>query len=258
MRCRNLMFCYIVQARAENIEVLGRCEIGDRQAMCGRFAQTKVLVDLINKYRFLLADPAMFDTRYNIAPTNTVPVCTDIGLFNMRWGLVPHWAKDSGIGAKLINARSETLAEKPSFREAFKKRRCLVPASGFYEWKKEGGVKIPHYFSLADGSPFVFAALWENWRDANGQNLRTFTIATTTANALVRPIHERMPVIFNPPDAARWLAPATTPDTALELLRPYPAGDMIAYPVSSRVNATGYDAPDCVETDKPEIQGELF
>lgn len=226
--------------------------------MCGRFAQTKALVDLINKYRFLVASAGEFQARYNIAPTHVVPVFTERGALPMRWGLVPHWAKDASIGAKLINARSETLAAKPSFREAFKKRRCLVPATGFYEWKKEGGGKTPHYISLADDSPFVFAGLWEHWHGEGSGDLYTFTVVTTEANALVRPIHERMPVIFNPPDAARWLAPATPPEMAQALLRPYPAEEMKEHPVSARVNAPGNDAPECVQAHWPESQGELF
>ena len=162
------------------------------------------------------------------------------------------------MGAKMINARSETLQEKPSFREAFKKRRCLVPATGFYEWKKEGGAKTPYYICLGDASPFVFAGLWESWQDTDKSELFTFTIITTEANPLVKPIHDRMPVIMEPAQAQEWLAPATSASKAQTLLTPYPALAMSAYPVSPKVNSPSHDAPDCVLESFPQVQDELF
>jgi putative SOS response-associated peptidase YedK len=226
--------------------------------MCGRFAQTKALVDLLNKYRFLVADNASLGKRYNVAPMQMHPVFAAQGLMPMRWGLVPHWAKDAGMGAKLINARSETLQEKPSFREAFKKRRCLVPATGFYEWKKEGGGKTPYSIGLADCTPFVFAGLWEHWASPAEGELHTFTIVTTEANTLVRPIHDRMPVILAPRAAELWLDGSTKINDAQAVLQPYPAGEMEAHPVSHLVNSTKNDSVECLEAAQEAQQGELF
>jgi putative SOS response-associated peptidase YedK len=165
----------------------------------------------------------------------------------LRWGLVPFWAKDPSIGSQMINARAETLAEKPAFRNALKKRRCLVLADGFYEWKKAPTGKIPMRITLASGEPFAFAGLWENWDTPDGDVLRTFTIVTTTPNALLEPIHNRMPVILRPEHEPLWMDNAADPAAWLDVLRPYPAELMTAYPVSKRVNFVGNDDPEVLK-----------
>lgn len=165
----------------------------------------------------------------------------------LRWGLIPSWADDPGIGARMINARSETVAEKPSFRRAFKDRRCLIPADGFYEWQRTNGGKQPYYFQTEDRRPFAFAGLWESW-SREGEEIHSCAILTTNANDLVGEIHPRMPVILPPEDYDLWLDPdARESDLLLPLLRPYPAGDMQAHPVSRKVNKPSNNDPGCVE-----------
>jgi putative SOS response-associated peptidase YedK len=170
----------------------------------------------------------------------------------LRWGLIPSWARDKNIGAKLLNARAETVATQPSFRAAFKKRRCLLAADGFFEWAKVNKGKQPYYFTLKDEGPFAFAGLWEEWR-GEGEPLRSCTILTTGANDVVRPVHERMPVILAPGDYARWLGPAAKPqEELLPLLRPLPAEALVARPVSTFVNSARNEGPRCVEPVSPE------
>jgi putative SOS response-associated peptidase YedK len=190
--------------------------------------------------------------RYNIAPTQPVLAAYldddgQRGLTFFQWGLIPSWSKDVSLGAKMINARSETVAEKPAFRNAFKRRRCLIPADGFYEWQKQNGKKQPIYIHGTDGRPFALAGLWEVWQDPEGTRLQTCTILTTTPNELMAAIHDRMPVIIEPEDYATWLEPGQNPDTALHLLRPYPAEKMAAYPVSTAVNNPRNDSPECIQ-----------
>jgi len=170
-------------------------------------------------------------------------------LVKVKWGLIPFWAKDTSIGNRLINARAESAATKPAFRSAFKTRRCLVPADGFYEWKKgKGHQKQPYFIRNADESPFAFAGLWESWTAPEGETIESCTILTTDANDLTRPIHDRMPVILHPKDYELWLDPEVKDPTLLKpLLRPYPSEEMIVQPVSAKVNKASYDAPDCVE-----------
>jgi putative SOS response-associated peptidase YedK len=167
----------------------------------------------------------------------------------VRWGLIPSWAKDAKIGNKLINARGETVAEKPSFRSAFRKRRCLIPADGFYEWKKLDGGKQPHFIHLRDEEPFAFAGLWEHWTNPDdGEVIESCTIVTTEANALMRTLHDRMPVILPPADYDRWLDPATQDVEGLkELLRPYSSEEMTAYPISAYVNNPRHEGVKCLE-----------
>ena len=165
----------------------------------------------------------------------------------MRWGLVPHWAKDPKIGYKMINAKSETLAAKPSFRTAYRKRRCLILANGFFEWKKEGKEKIPTYIFLKCQEPFAFAGLWESWRAPSGDSVRSCTIITTEPNSFMEPIHNRMPVILPDEAEALWLDPLTEdPDILSSLLVPFPAESMESYPVSALVNSPKNHGPDCI------------
>ena len=182
----------------------------------------------------------------------------------MRWGLIPYWAKDASFGANTINAVAETAAEKPAFREAMRRRRCLIPADGFYEWKQTGPrQKQPYSIGMADDGLFAFAGLWDQWRDAGGGGrvIESCTILTTEANPLLREIHPRMPVILKPEDYDRWLDPGITdPRRVGDLLRPFDARAMKAWPVSSAVNRVENDGPECVaEAEAPkEEQGSLF
>ena len=217
--------------------------------MCGRFSQS-LAGDAIAE-AFQLAEVPDWQPRYNIAPTQTIPAIVatakgDRHFKPFRWGLIPSWSKDPAIGAKMINARSETVAEKPSFRSAFKQHRCLILANGFYEWCKQSGKKQPFYFRLSDGSPFAFAGLWERWQAPEGDVLETCTILTTEANPLVAQVHERMPVILPTDCYEQWLDPAFQQSEPLQaLLRPYDAERMSTYPVSLSVNSPWNDAPEC-------------
>ncbi len=216
--------------------------------MCGRFALKAPASELIT--RFGLDECAEYAVRYNIPPGSDIPVIRQSPegkrvLHLLRWGLVPHWAKDASIGARLNNARSESAAEKPSFRSAFQRRRCLVPASGFYEWKTEGKIKQPYYISLKSGEPMAMGGLWESWKSADGGVMRTACILTTGPNTLMAPIHDRMPVIIGPAHWSAWLcAPA---DQIHPLLAAYAADEMQAWPVSRRVSKTAEDGPGLVE-----------
>jgi putative SOS response-associated peptidase YedK len=213
--------------------------------MCGRYVVKHPTRFMAKMHR--IATP-LFEARYNVAPSQLVPVvkAADAGpeLATMRWGLIPSWAKDAKIGYKLINARSETVASKPSFRSAFKRRRCLIPADGFFEWKKlDTKTKQPHFIHLKDDQPFAFAGLWEIWHNPeDGEEVQSCTIITTEANEMMKPLHDRMPVILAPSAYDRWLA---EPDT--ELLKPYTASEMIAYPVSTYVNTPKNQGPKCIE-----------
>jgi putative SOS response-associated peptidase YedK len=165
----------------------------------------------------------------------------------LKWGLIPSWSNDEKIGYKLINARSETVAEKPSFRSAFKHRRCLIPASGFYEWQKQGtGRKQPFFISMRDGELFSFAGLWERWHDPEGEEVQSCTIQTTTANEVMQPIHERMPVILGPSAEEQWLDRRASADALRSLLVPYTSADMEAHPVGLWVNNPKNDGPKCL------------
>ncbi len=218
--------------------------------MCGRFTLTanpEVVRDLFD----LATTPSNMEPRYNVAPTQPVAVITNDGphaLTYFRWGLVPSWSKDIKIGNKLINARSEEAYQKPSFRSAFKRRRCLIPTNGFYEWQKEGKGKTPHFIHLRGGELFAFAGLWEIWHSPEGDELRTCTILTTEANALVAPLHNRMPVILKPQDYSLWLAKSEQPtEVLMPLMRAYDPNAMEEYVVSTMVNHATVDAPEMVE-----------
>ena len=219
--------------------------------MCGRFTLYHTPDEVAE--RFEAADVLETEARYNIAPTQNVSVVTQNGtrhLAEYHWGLIPSWAKDPAIGSKMINARAETLAEKPSFRTALARRRCLIPADGFYEWQAapEGASgKTPTYLHRTDSGLFAFAGLWDEWHAPDGSPLRSCTIITTTPNSVAAPIHNRMPVILRPEDEAFWLDPAVTNTSDLiSLLAPYPADAMEAYPVSRRVNVPMADDQELV------------
>ncbi len=219
--------------------------------MCGRYAIV-LAGDGTLQRRFSLEelrdDPQL---RFNVAPTQTLPVITRNSpnrVEMMRWGLIPSWAKDAAIGSKMINARAETVAEKPAFRRPLRSQRCLVPATGFYEWQRDGDRKTPHFIHLPGEPLFAFAGLYDAWRDPDGQTVKTYTILTTEPNDLMASIHNRMPVILRREDEDEWLDPNNTkPEHLLPLLRPYPAGAMAAYPVSRSVNSVRNDAPGLLE-----------
>ena len=220
--------------------------------MCGRFSQTATPAMIAQQ--FDVAVPPLFAPRYNIAPSQPVvairiePDTATRQLVLLRWGLIPSWAKDPKIGFQCINAKAETVAEKPSFRSAFKKRRCLVVATGFYEWQVQGRTKQPMWIGLRSRRPFAFAGLWEHWKPAEGEPLETCTIITTEPNDLMAPIHNRMPVILAPASYDQWLDPTFQHIESLNaLLRPYPSEELTAYTVSTLVNNPRHDVPQCLE-----------
>jgi putative SOS response-associated peptidase YedK len=223
--------------------------------MCGRFALIDSGEALAETFELSQAPPVA--PRYNIAPTQPVAAvrmtphrgqdAQQRELALLHWGLIPSWAKDPTMGSRLINARSETAAEKPSFRTAYKYRRCLVPASGFYEWQKVNGRKQPTFIHLQQEGPFAIAGLWEYWQGADGSEIESVTLLTTRANELVQPIHDRMPVIIAPADYALWLDTAAQhPSEVRHLLRPYPAEEMAAYAVSTVVNNPRNEGKACI------------
>ena len=233
--------------------------------MCGRYLQRQNLHELAVRFG---VDQMLLDwrPRYNIAPTQQVPaIVIEDGrrvLRTFRWGLVPRWADAAGIGQNLINARAETIADKPAFREAFRHRRCLIPTDGFYEWQKisGGGGKLPMCIRFKDGSA-AFAGIWERWISPQDQVIESCAIITTHANELVAAVHDRMPAIIRPEHEASWLDPAITDPAKLQpLLAPYPSELMTLYPVSRRVNTVDVDDVSLIEQVNlpPQTQGELF
>ncbi len=221
--------------------------------MCGRFtlrAPASVIAE-----QFSLFDLPSLSPRYNIAPTQTVAVVRQVGasggagreLVNLRWGLIPHWAKDPAIGNRMINARSESVAEKPAYRTALRRRRCLVAADGFYEWQPGGRRKQPYFIHMKDDRPFGFAGLWETWEGPENSYIESCTIITTDANALMAPIHDRMPVIVDPKDYGLWLDTSVQdPAPILPLLRPFQGDLLVAEPVGTRVNSPANDDAACI------------
>ena len=234
---------------------LGPCGLETAQAegreeMCGRFTLTQDQDAFDERFSFTGPDLGWVPS-YNIAPTQQVVAITSEGAQNraqlMRWGLVPFWAKDPTIGNRMINARAETLGEKPSFRDAFKKRRCLVVGDGFYEWRRDGGRKRPMRITVARREPFAFAGLWESWGKGSGERLVTCTIITTSANDFMEPIYDRMPVILPREAEEAWLDPDSEDVGALsELLLPYPSDQMNAHEVSTLVNSPRNNSPECI------------
>ena len=217
--------------------------------MCGRFAQRSPAKKVAKQFKVEEVPPLV--ERFNVVPTQAVLAVREASgereATFLKWGLVPRWARDPAIGNKLINARAETVAEKPSFREAFARRRCLVPLDGFYEWSRRGDRKRPFFFHMRDGEPFAVAGLWERW-EGDGDPLETCTLLTTEANELLAGYHDRMPVILRPEDYDLWLdAGVRSAERLLPLLRPYPREEMITYAVSLMVNSPSNDSPRCVE-----------
>jgi putative SOS response-associated peptidase YedK len=219
--------------------------------MCTRYVLLKEhLREML--LRLGLDDDAAYATRYNIAPMTRVPAVRTKPKFSqreslaLRWGLVPPWAKED-VGFKMVNARSETLAEKPAFRDALKKRRCVIPVSGYYEWQTVGSTKLPWLFQMRDERPFLFAGLWESWPGADGAPLETCTVITTTPNELASPIHDRMPVVLDDDAAAAWLDPRETDAAKLApLLQIFPAAKMAARAVSRFVSNVRHEGPECL------------
>jgi putative SOS response-associated peptidase YedK len=222
--------------------------------MCGRYSITASPEAMRRLFRFVNPVPNL-PPRYNAAPTQRLPVVRrdregkgELAL--LRWGLVPSWANEPEIGYRMINARAESVADRPAYRAAFRRRRCLVPADGFYEWQRRSGRKQPYRVTMKDGGLFAFAGLWERWNGGD-EPLETFTIIVTGANDLIRGIHERMPVIIDPADYEAWLEAVDT-TIPMALLQPYPAEKMRAYPVGPRVNSPKNDDPQVIAEMEPE------
>jgi putative SOS response-associated peptidase YedK len=233
--------------------------------MCGRYRLSR-RKQILEEHFDSVSEMEDWNPRYNIAPTQPVPVIRQhpidpvriLSLF--RWGLVPSWAKDSSVAARMINARSESANTKPAFADSLKCRRCLIPADAFYEWKKDGKAKQPYCFEVNDGALFAFAGIWDRWKDPSGNLVQTCSILTTSPNAVTRAVHDRMPVILDVPDFDLWLDPGMkNVAEILELLKPYDAHLMRCYPVSHRVNNVINDDEACSEQVDPAIvQHHLF
>lgn len=233
--------------------------------MCGRYALTSPPELIATLFGITLL--GQMRARYNIAPTQSAPVVRRVTSASARtldplwWGLIPGWAKDEKIGIQTINARAETADVRPAFRNAFRHRRCLVPADGFYEWKQiTPKKKQPYFIHRKDAAPIAFAGLWERWRrpdDPEREEIETYTILTVTANDLLRPLHDRMPAIIGPEDFEAWLDPdLTDPACVKPLLRPFGADALDLYPVSTFVNRPANDGPRCIEKVAPESDPE--
>jgi putative SOS response-associated peptidase YedK len=220
--------------------------------MCGRYRLSR-RKDFLAEH-FDVEPENDWNPRYNIAPTQNVPVIRQDPaqprrfVSRMRWGLIPFWAKDASVGFKMINARAETVATTPAFRESIRRRRCLIPADGFYEWRRSGRVKTPFCFTMADNSVFAFAGIWDSWRNPEGKAVETFSIITTSPNALLIDIHDRMPVILPDDNYDLWIDPGfQKTDSICDLLKPFDPQLMQRYEVSSRVNLVKNDDSACAE-----------
>jgi putative SOS response-associated peptidase YedK len=219
--------------------------------MCGRFAMTVPLSVLVREFGI---EENACDVRpsYNIAPGRDIAAIIFDGkktLTAFKWGLVPFWAKDPAMGSRMINARAETVSGKPAFRQAFRLRRCLIAASGFYEWKKEGREKRPVYIRHRTGGLFCLAGLYDFWQSGGGQRLATCAVITTEANSLIRPVHDRMPVIIRKEDHPLWLDLAGSESGLRSLLKAYPDDELEMYEVSRQVNSPANDSPECIQQE---------
>jgi putative SOS response-associated peptidase YedK len=233
--------------------------------VCGRYRLSR-RKQILEEHFACVSDEPDWTPRYNIAPTQPIPVIRQNTkepireLSLMLWGLIPSWAKDSSAAASMINARSETASTKPAFRDALKSRRCLIPADGFYEWMRTGKMKQPYCFEVREGQLFAFAGLWDGWKDAGGNWIKSCSILTTTPNSVTSAIHDRMPVILEPDSYELWLDPGmTNVAAASELLKPHDARLMRCFPVSSRINHVGNDDEECAErVESMPAQNRLF
>jgi putative SOS response-associated peptidase YedK len=231
--------------------------------MCGRFTLATTSPGEL-RARFPIGESVEIRQRWNVAPGDEIltVVVTHEGVTTgrlLRWGFVPPWAEDPAVGFKMINARAETVAEKPAYRDAFRRHRCLIVADGFYEWQRDGAARQPFHITRADQQPFAFAGLRTAWQDPQGEWLRSCTIVTTQANDAIASIHPRMPVILDPADEQTWLDPSTPPEHAQALLQPLAASGTRARPVSKAVNDARYDGPECLADPAPEpVQDALF
>jgi putative SOS response-associated peptidase YedK len=233
--------------------------------MCGRYRLSR-RKQIIEEHFDAVSGEEEWSPRCNIAPTQPIPVIRQHPkepvrqLSLMKWGLIPSWAKDPSAAAMMINARSETAATKPAFRDALKSRRCLIPADAFYEWSRVGKAKQPYCFEVSDGELFSFAGIWDRWKDPSGNWIRTCSILTTMPNTVTAPVHDRMPVILDPDAYELWLDPGMRDVSAVsDMLKPYDARQMRRYPVSTRVNSVVNDDEKCSEpVEVAEIQDRLF
>ena len=233
--------------------------------MCGRYRLSR-RKQIIEEHFDAVSGDEDWNPRYNIAPTQPVPVIRQSPkepireLSLMRWGLIPSWAKDASGAARMINARSETTSAKPAFRDPLKLRRCLIPADAFYEWQRTAKSRQPYCFEVNDGKLFAFAGLWDRWKDAGGNWVKTCSILTTTPNAVTSVVHDRMPVILDPDIYDLWLDPGMTDVAAAsDLLKPYDARRMRCYPVSARINHAANDDEQCSRpVELADLQNRLF
>jgi putative SOS response-associated peptidase YedK len=233
--------------------------------MCGRYRLSR-RKQLVEAHFSSVSEEEDWNPRYNIAPTQLVPVIRQNPkqpireLSLLRWGLIPSWMKDSSGAATMINARSETAGTKPAFRDALKSRRCLIPADGFYEWQRVGKTKQPYCFEVGNAQMFAFAGIWDRWKDPSGKWVKTCSILTTTPNAVTSAVHDRMPVILDPDSYDIWLDPGMrNVTTASELLKPYDARLMRCYPISTRINHVANDDEECsASVELAQIQNSLF
>jgi putative SOS response-associated peptidase YedK len=228
--------------------------------MCGRFAQALKLEEWIDHFHINHEDIGELHPSYNIAPTQMVScIINNAGkrtIKPMRWGLIPSWENSIKSGAKYINARKETVKSKPAYKNAFYHRRCIIPATGFYEWKKTKYQKQAYFFTLTDNTPMSFAGIWEEWHDIKGDTVVSFSIITTHANRIVSPVHDRMPVLLNPDGYDRWLDTSRSEnDYFFQMIS---EDLMTAYPVSSYVNKVTNDSPQCIQMHKSYFQNKLF
>jgi putative SOS response-associated peptidase YedK len=233
--------------------------------MCGRYRLSR-RKQIIEEHFDTASWEEEWNPRYNIAPTQPVPVIRQHPkepirqLSSMKWGLIPNWARDVSIASSTINAKSETAAIKPAFRDPLKFRRCLIPTDGFYEWKRTGASKQPYCFEVNSGDLFAFAGLWDGWKNAEGQWIKTCSILTTTPNAVTSPIHDRMPVIVHPDSYDLWLDPGMTNVQVIsEMLKPFDAQPMRCYPVNTRINHVANDDEQCsAPVQLAQTQDRLF